>query len=126
MSQNALEKQVGGTHYKDMPIQHAEFCQKNRMTWCESAAIKYLCRHRKKNGRQDVEKAIHYCELLLEIEYPATRPKPAEEQEVIITRDGNLFCAVLYKGTPAEVAAFGTTRSAALVDLASMLKNSGS
>lgn len=79
---SALDKQVGGTHYKDMPIQHAEFCQRNRITWCEAAAIKYICRHKKKNGRQDIEKAIHYLELLLELEYsqsvaPAPPPNPA-------------------------------------------------
>lgn len=73
---SALEKQVGGTHYKDMPIQHAEFCQRNRIPWCEAAAIKYICRHKKKNGRQDIEKAIHYLELLLELEYPRNEAPP--------------------------------------------------
>ena len=72
---NALSVQVGGSHYKDMPIQHAEFCQRNRLPWCESAAIKYICRHKKKNGRQDIEKAIHYLRILLELEYPEA-PEP--------------------------------------------------
>lgn len=66
---SALDKQVGGSHYKGMKIQHAVFCQVNGLPWCESAAIKYICRHKQKNGRQDIEKAIHYLELLLEIEY---------------------------------------------------------
>jgi len=65
----ALEKQVGGGHYKDQPIQHVEFCQKNKIPWCESAAIKYIVRHRKKNGVEDIDKAIHYLELLKELEY---------------------------------------------------------
>jgi len=69
-SVTALDKQVGGTHYKGDVIQHVEYCQKNKIPWCESAAIKYIVRHRKKNGRQDIEKAIHYLELLLDIEYP--------------------------------------------------------
>lgn len=73
---SALKKQIGGHHYKGMPIQHVVFCQKNGFHWCEAAAMKYIVRHRQKNGRQDVEKAIHYLELLLEIEYPVTAVKP--------------------------------------------------
>ena len=65
----ASDIQVGGGHYKDMPIQPSEFCQRNQLNWCEANAVKYVCRHRSKNGRQDVEKAIHYLQLLLEWEY---------------------------------------------------------
>jgi hypothetical protein len=67
---SALSKQVGGGHYKDMAIQPTEFCQKNRINFCESAVIKYVCRHGSKNGREDIEKAIHFLQMLLEIEYP--------------------------------------------------------
>jgi len=67
---SALAKQVGGSHYKGDVIQHVEYCQRNRIPWCESAAIKYIVRHAKKNKAQDVQKAIHYLELLLQIEYP--------------------------------------------------------
>lgn len=63
-------RQVGGAHYKDFAIQPSEFCQKNRLPWCESNVVKYVCRHRAKNGRQDIEKAIHYLQLILEWEYP--------------------------------------------------------
>ena len=65
----ASEKQIGGTHYQSFEIQPVEFCQRNRLEYCESAAIKYLCRHRAKGGEQDLRKAIHYIELLIEIEY---------------------------------------------------------
>lgn len=68
---SALDTQVGGDHY-NMPIQHVEFCQRNRLPWCESAAIKYLVRHKRKNGLQDVRKAIHYIELMAEMEYGVT------------------------------------------------------
>ena len=60
--------QVGGDHYKQFAIQPAEFIQRNGIGWCEGNAIKYLCRWRQKNGRQDLEKAIHYIEMLLEME----------------------------------------------------------
>lgn len=65
----ASDIQVGGSHYKGMAIQHAAFCQANDVPWCEAAALKYICRHRQKNGRQDLEKAIHYLRLCLEYTY---------------------------------------------------------
>jgi len=68
-SESPLDKQVGGTHYKDLAIQPVEFCQKNRFGYCESAAIKYISRHKGKGQAEDIRKAIHYLELLLEIEY---------------------------------------------------------
>ena len=64
-----LDVQVGGDHYKDMPIQPIEFCQKNQLNFCESAVIKYVCRHRTKNGVEDIDKAIHILNVLKEIEY---------------------------------------------------------
>lgn len=67
--------QVGGSHYKDLAIQPVEFCQRNGLGYCESSVVKYVCRHRRKNGRQDIEKAIHFLQLLLEIEYPLTNSK---------------------------------------------------
>ena len=60
------EKQVGGDHYKDMPIQPSEYITKNGLGWYEGNAIKYITRYKTKGGKQDIEKAIHYLELLLE------------------------------------------------------------
>ena len=65
----ALETQVAGDHYKGMAIQPVEFIHANHIPYCEANAIKYICRHRKKNGEQDIRKAIHYLELLIEMEY---------------------------------------------------------
>ena len=67
---NAFDKQVGGNHYKQFKIQPLEFCQVNRIPYCESNVIKYVCRHGSKNGAQDIEKAIHNLEFLLQMEYP--------------------------------------------------------
>lgn len=67
---NALNKQIGGDHYKNMAIQPVEFCMKNSLNFCVSSAIKYLCRYKNKNGKQDLEKARHFIDLLIEIEYP--------------------------------------------------------
>ena len=66
---SAFDKQEGGDHYKRLAIQPAEFCQKNRMGFMESLVVKYVARHREKNGAADIRKAIHCLELLLEMEY---------------------------------------------------------
>lgn len=60
------DRQIGGNHYKDMPIQPSEYITKNGLGWYEGNAIKYISRYKTKHGRQDIEKAIHYLELLLE------------------------------------------------------------
>jgi len=62
-------KQVGGSHYKDMEIQPAEFINKNKLLFAEGNAIKYICRHKAKGKLQDVEKAIHYLEMIIERDY---------------------------------------------------------
>ncbi len=64
----ATDKQVAGDHYI-MPIQPIQFIHVNEIPFIEGNVIKYVCRHRHKNGPQDIEKAIHYLELLLELEY---------------------------------------------------------
>ena len=62
-------EQVGGDHYTRLAIQPAEYNQRNSLGFCESCVVKYVSRHKHKNGRQDIEKAIHFLKLLLEIEY---------------------------------------------------------
>jgi hypothetical protein len=69
MERTAKEEQVGGSHYKSLVIQPVDFCQKNQLNYCESNVIKYVTRHRAKNGVEDLQKAKHYINLLLEIEY---------------------------------------------------------
>lgn len=66
--QKASEKQIGGSHYQ-MEIQPVEFITRNKIPFIEGNVIKYVCRHRQKNGVQDIDKAIHYLELLKELEY---------------------------------------------------------
>ena len=66
---SALDTQVGGSHYKNFAIEPVEFCQKNNLNYCESNIIKYVVRHRYKNKSEDLEKARHYLDLLMEIEY---------------------------------------------------------
>lgn len=67
--ENALKEQVGGNHYKDMQIQPIEFITKNGLGFCEGNVIKYVCRYKHKNGKEDLLKARHYIDLLIELEY---------------------------------------------------------
>ena len=66
---SALDKQVSGNHYKDCGIQPIEYIHANGLSYLEGNVIKYTTRHSKKNGKQDILKAIHYLELILEMEY---------------------------------------------------------
>lgn len=68
--QRALDVQIGGSHYKDMAIQPMEYSMANNLNACQHTAIKYVTRYKAKNGKQDLEKAIHCIQLLIEIEYP--------------------------------------------------------
>lgn len=71
MSPAPTDRQVGGDHYRSMAIQPSEFIYRNGLDWFSGNAIKYICRHRAKGGLQDLEKAIHYLELLISAEYGA-------------------------------------------------------
>jgi hypothetical protein len=66
---DSLGKQVGGKHYKNMKIQPAEFINENKLLFAEGNAIKYICRHSTKGKEEDVKKAIHYLEMILERDY---------------------------------------------------------
>ena len=78
MVPNALDVQVGGSHYKDLAIQPIEYIHANKLGFSEGNVVKYITRHRQKHGADDVRKVIHYCQLLLELEYGAnaTSEKP--------------------------------------------------
>jgi hypothetical protein len=65
---SALDIQKGGGHYKEMAIQPIEFITANEIPYCEANAIKYLCRWKNKNGLEDLEKAKHYIDLLIQLE----------------------------------------------------------
>ena len=66
---DSLDKQVDGDHYKNMKIQPAEFINENKLLFAEGNAIKYICRHKQKGKSKDIEKAIHYLEMILERDY---------------------------------------------------------
>lgn len=63
---HAIKRQVGGSHYSRYKIQPVDFILANDLDWCEANAIKYITRHKDKNGVEDIRKAIHYLEILIE------------------------------------------------------------
>jgi len=67
MKTSALKKQVAGSHYRQFPIQPIEFIVKNNLPFIEGNIIKYICRWQDKGGVEDLNKVIHYVELLKEL-----------------------------------------------------------
>lgn len=65
----ATENQIGGKHYREMAIQPVEFIYANKLDFLQGNVVKYVCRHKDKGGSEDIKKAIHYLELILELEY---------------------------------------------------------
>jgi len=66
-----LTSQVGGGHYKDCAIQPVEFVHANGLPFIEGSVVKYVSRWRKKGGIQDLKKAKHFLEMLIELEEKA-------------------------------------------------------
>jgi len=69
----ANARQVGGAHYKKWTIQPWDFIELNGLTFCSGNVIKYICRFRDKGGVEDLEKAKHYLEKLIEVERERAR-----------------------------------------------------
>lgn len=66
---SALSTQVGGDHYSKLAIQPVEYITRNGLGFVEGSVIKYVTRHKAKHGAEDIKKAIHFLNLLLELEY---------------------------------------------------------
>ena len=76
---SAYDKQIGGKHYQNFSIQPSKFVIENELLFPEGNVIKYVCRHRFKNGKEDLEKAVHFIEMIIERDYP-TIPMTEEEE----------------------------------------------
>lgn len=62
-----FDTQVGGSHYKDMPIQPLEFIVKNGLDFLQGNVVKYVVRYKNKGGVEDLRKARHYLDLMIEL-----------------------------------------------------------
>lgn len=69
----ALKKQVGGGHYKKLAIQPVEYITKNNLSFIEGSVVKYVTRWKDKNGVEDLKKAIHLLEILIEMQENASQ-----------------------------------------------------
>ena len=79
MKSKPYKKQIGGNHYQNMVMQPSEFINKNGLQFAEGSAIKYICRHAAKGKIQDIHKAIHYLEMIIDRDYTKNKPKTREE-----------------------------------------------
>ena len=67
---NGVSKtQIGGNHYSNKKIQPIDYILENKLSFLEGNALKYITRHRDKNGAEDIHKAIHYLRFILAYEY---------------------------------------------------------
>ena len=71
VKQTSLDVQIGGDHYKSCSIQPVQFIEANHLEFLEGCVVKRVTRHNKPTGKgkQDIEKAIHELQLLLELRY---------------------------------------------------------
>lgn len=65
---SALDIQEGGNHYKTKTIQPVEYCMANSIGFMEGSVIKYVTRWRDKGGIEDLKKARHFLDMLIEWE----------------------------------------------------------
>ena len=75
LSTGPYQKQVGGKHYIKYKIQPSEFVVENKLLYPEGSVIKYILRHQDKGGKQDLEKAIHFIEMIIERDYRDEKEK---------------------------------------------------
>ena len=68
-TKSSYDKQIGGTHYRKMKIQPSEFVIENRLLYPEGNVIKYILRHQNKGGKEDLEKAKHFIDMIIERDY---------------------------------------------------------
>jgi hypothetical protein len=66
---SAYKKQIGGSHYSKFKVQPSKFINDNKLLFAEGNAIKYICRHTHKGGKQDLLKAKHYIDMIIERDY---------------------------------------------------------
>jgi len=70
MTSKVYNKQIGGSHYKKFKIQPSEFVIENELLYPEGCVIKYIIRHRLKNGKEDLLKAKHFIDMIIQRDYP--------------------------------------------------------
>lgn len=88
-----LDIQVGGSHYKKFQIQPVELYNRFGLGFSEANIIKYSMRHEDKNGKEDLEKVIHYADLMIKFKKPIGEFIPSEYIENFANVNGLTFYA---------------------------------
>ena len=70
MTSKVYSKQIGGSHYKRFKIQPSQFVIENELLYPEGCVIKYIILHSSKNGKEDLLKAKHFIDMIIERDYP--------------------------------------------------------
>lgn len=82
---NALDTQVGGSHYKNMRFQPIELISLLGLDFFQGNVVKYVSRHHEKGGREDLDKARHYCQLAMSYGYGRERlPTKAQTARIAV------------------------------------------
>ena len=68
-NKKALGQQIGGSHYLKYAIQPMEYAFRNHLDPLQFSVVKYITRFRDKKGKEDLEKAKHCIDMLIELEY---------------------------------------------------------
>ena len=72
---NVYNKQIGGNHYIKYKIQPSQFVVENKLLYPEGSVIKYILRHQDKGGKEDLEKAKHFIDMIIERDYSEEKEK---------------------------------------------------
>ena len=69
------KKQICGNHYRRYKVQPSQFVTENKLLYPEGCVIKYVIRHQDKGGKQDLEKAKHMIDMIIERDYEEEKEK---------------------------------------------------
>jgi len=72
---SVYKKQIGGNHYIKYKIQPSQFVVENKLLYPEGSVIKYILRHQDKGGKEDLEKAKHFIDMIIERDYEEKKEK---------------------------------------------------
>jgi hypothetical protein len=78
---NPYDKQIGGSHYQNFKIQPSKFVIENELLYPEGCVIKYILRHRLKGKKEDLKKAIHFIEMIIERDYETEKENNPNENK---------------------------------------------
>jgi len=92
---SANDRQVDGTHYEG-ELQHWDIVYQAKLDYFQAQILRYIMRHRKKHGLKDLQKAEHFIQKYIELEYPhgGIVPQGYEENEKVITDSKCDSCGV--------------------------------